>query len=1387
MGKWLKRIALALTGLGLFAFLAAYFGGRFAVQHYLAREWQAGPGTLRVYAPRFRWSLDLSADSARYRSPALDATVSGLRLSADLFGSLARFAPSARLRLDSVALRLGPGPARPDSGTAKPRPDSLPFAGFRIPGAALVRVGRLVVRDTAADSLAPLAEAEGVVARTRGERALDLKAAAVKARATGALVHRLRAAADWGGPDSVAVSLFWGRGKDSASCEARLAKANLLRLSARLRLHVASSRPYAQAFGLRTTLPRAEAVALEAELARGSGLAGRVRLDGRAAGLPQDLPVGLPDQAVSLRLDFDGRAGRWALRTRGGGTEGDLRGGLAFAGPAGGDSLADPAYLARHVRVTLAGRTRGFRAAVGGKSLPADLDVEDAVASPAAVKAVLRTGDGSRVELDLRRAAGIGTAPDRAPDGSAGSIDRPGGRARAKTGAVPLGRLARKAGRGSARLGNAQVTPSPLPGWEGEFSLDAAPRETWMLAFTDTNVAFAEARLAGRVHAGRVEATLEARALRAYGVAADSLRTALAYAGGTFALGPGRLWRNGTAWDAAGRAELGKAGPPASLRLAHAEAGSLEAAQAGPGRYEVHARDLAVDRLPYRGLDSLKAYRPRLTGDFAWDRNARSGSADLSAEGRYRQDPAAASFRAVWDAERLDVRAARASLGGNVLAASARIRLHGRQFYALKGLGPADVEDAALKAERFDLAKALAAFLPQPPLRAGRIDGDLGFAADRGFRGSCRATGLMLAGADRPFAIQEASLAGRGDTVLVRVATVSDAEPLFRDTVAAALTGLLGREQTLSLRARAGQDITLAFDGGLTGFRDLRGRLSARGGASLPGGAGTLRDARLAADVALPLKDGIKGLRLEADTLLATYVVPGLDTQAIAASVRMAGGKVEVPRLTLTGRDGAELRGRAEFDPDSRRLNADLSGERLSAQFGGDKIQLRALAARVEMDSAQAIVQAAVGSGSIEHVKSALRAAGDFSRLTAYYRAPLGEKADRPGGAIPLLRLSATLDSSNVRYRLRTSVEGLLNAFRRQGQRKAVARRAKPMQVDLNLETSGRGNSVETDVLRVTYVGNLSMVGTYPYALLRGRVTSITGGIGPKKQAYDIKGMEIKWLNAPLEEGELELNAEKRLARTCDPGAAADSCAIRMNLTGPLSDIKFAYDSDCRGGFGSGGADVTAMIFSVRRGCYSPSAATSAGGLTYQEQALGLLDPFASGYLTEKLGSLSGNWIQSAQITGIASLAQSRKASPADSARRPSGADVSEGVDQALGVEILSKEFWRVRFRAKSAYNLQYADQFNPWSYRVGVEWRAPVFRLVENPAWRNRLKDRVTVDASIYTDPSHSAQTENEDVLRRRLGLNYDYDWWGHWWGKAPKADSAAARRRAGSPDAAR
>lgn len=1365
---------MALGVLGLCLFLAIYFGGRWAVQHYLAREWQAGPGAFRVFAPDFRWSLDLAADSAWYRNPTAEVRVSRIRLSADLFRSLVRFAPSARLEAESVFVRLRPGP-----DTVKPRPDSIPFPDFKLPLAAVVRIGWIETRmegdsadpargmaadtavATAADSAtasnrAPLVLAEGVELNTRGERAATLSIASLKAGATGSLVHRMRAAVDWGAGDSLLAGAGWGCGTDSASLEARLPKANLLFFSARARARLAASRPYARAFGLADDLPRAEAIALDADLARGRALTAKLELGLRAAGLPRTLPIGLPDQAVTLRCEFSGHQGKWSLRARGRGAEGtevDLKGGLSTAA-APEDSLAEPAFLARHAQVTLEGRVRGFRVRTGGKDLPADLDVREARLAPDAVRASLSTGDGSRIEVDLRRTATEKTrTPKSKPRMASGS---------------------RRAGSGKA-----QAAPAGLPPWDGTFSVDLAPRETWMLAFTDTNLAFARARLAGEVRHGEAKARLDARALRAYGVLADSLSAPIRFARGAYSVAGARLWRGrGAPWDLSARVEPGRPGPPASVTLSHPEAGSVEASQAGAGKLALHARNLAPDRLPYRGLESLDAYGPRVTADFAWDRLAKTGSAELSAAGSYRKEPAAVGVRAEWDAERLDLKEARASLSGNAIAASARLRLHGRQFFELKGLVPADVEDASLKADRFDLAKALAAFLPQPPLRSGRIDGDLGYGGGGGFRGTWRITGLTLAGEERAFAFKEVAIEGRGDTALIRAVTVSETEPLFRDSVGVALTGLLGQAQRLSIRARAGQDITLAFDGGLKGFRDLEGRLSLHGGVELPGASGKLSGVRVVADLALPLKEGLKGLRLNADTLRAVYAVAGLDTQAISATVRMRGGQVEVPSLVSTGRDGAELRGRLAFDPDSRRMNADLQGARFSGQFGGDKIQLRELAARFEMDSTQMVAHVAVGSGSAEHAKASLRAAGDFSRLSAYYRAPLGPKAGQPGGILPLVRLSVVLDSSNVRYRLRNSLEGLLGVFRKQGQRKAASRRAKPMQVDINVETAGRGNSFESDVMRFAYVGNVSMIGTYPYALMRGRLTSVSGGIGTKKQAYTIKSMEIKWLNAPLEEGELDLNAEKRLARTCEPGEI-DSCAIRMNLTGLLSEVKFAYDSDCRGGYGSGGADVSAMVFSVRRGCYSPLASTGSGGLTYQEQVLGMLDPFASGYLSEGLGKLSGNWIQSAQVTGISSLAQDRKAAR-DSTREPAGASTRE----AIGVEIMSKEFWRVRFRAKSAYNLQYADQFNPWSYRVGVEWRAPVFRMVADPVWKSRIKNRITVDASVFTDPSHPTQTDNGDALRRRLGLNYDYDWWGHWWAKRPAARDTAGAKAIPVPD---
>ena len=199
------------------------------------------------------------------------------------------------------------------------------------------------------------------------------------------------------------------------------------------------------------------------------------------------------------------------------------------------------------------------------------------------------------------------------------------------------------------------------------------------------------------------------------------------------------------------------------------------------------------------------------------------------------------------------------------------------------------------------------------------------------------------------------------------------------------------------------------------------------------------------------------------------------------------------------------------------------------------------------------------------------------------------------------------------------------------------------------METAGRGNSIETDILRVSYVGNFSMAGTYPYALVQGRISSQKGELGTKKQAYAIRRMDIKWLNTPMEEGDVQLEANKRLARNCEAGTL-DSCNITTRLTGELSDLQFTYDSDCEGASGAG-VEVSALVYSVRRGCYSSALRGGGSGLSYSEQALGLLEPVASSYLTDAVGKLSGHWISSAQVTGLSALASDNNRSDSNSTR----------------------------------------------------------------------------------------------------------------------------------------
>ena len=1290
MRKWIKRIFLILAILLLASVPVIFFGGKWAVGKYLGREIAVGQGHLKLVDPRWRWSLGLAADSLYYHDPGIGVESGPVRISANLFRSFLRFSPSVDLAVDTLRLRLLP---KPDTIAVKePRKDSIAFPDLKIPASVKVTARQITVSDSAGF----LAGAEEVALATGGPRSITLQAGRVRARQLDTLSLKLRAGLDWEG-DTARATANVERGPDRVGLEALLPKANILLGEADLRVWVLSTRPFVAAFKASANLPAVDSLELTFRASQGRGYRLEADLKGLISGFDPKAAYRLGSQRVEFRLGFRDSAGQWFLASRGSrGEDVDLRGNIKATST---DSLADPAWLGRHLESSLKGRLRGIRIVAGGKSVTSDAEIAFPRLGADAARGGIVTGDGSRVQVDLKKGA---------------------------------------------------------LGWGGTFSADIVPGERWVRAFADTAVGFRSLRVRGSAQQNKVEAITNISGLEAYGLLADSLRLTHRYGPQGYEIKPSYWHRKGVVWQLSGKVELAKAGKPMAFRIWHPDFGSLDFRMPRPGVMEARAAKLAIDKLPYKGLDTLASYRPRLTADFRWDRPAMTGRADILASGIYRQEKLTARVKAGWDRNTLDAPEAVVSLGGASLRAGARLRLGGKQFYELGKLDREDYRLVFLEADNFDLAKALRVALPDPPLLKGMLDGRLTYSDSAGFVGTYKLLEVQPKALAEVAVIRFLTLEGRGDSLVIRAVTSSKKKPLLNDSAYLALTGVLGEVQGLQVRVAANKSLFFDFDGHMRAFKDLEGRFGLQGGVALPGKSGELRNLRARAELAMVFKEGLPGLKLRMDTLGGQYAVPGFDTQSFSAPLRVQAGRFSIPDLKIKGK-GGELHGKADYAlTGARVMTASLQGSSLLAKLGpGDMVQLRDLVVSVRSDSTLLTLEASVGSGSAEHVKSPMRAAADFSRVAIRYRAPQG----KPKPGIPSLRdmaslkVDAVLDNSNIKYRMR-SFQTLQNLFKKSPDKRPVRKQAiRPMQVEINVETAGTGNHIETDILRLGFVGNFSMKGAYPYALVQGRINSTQGELGTKKQAYKVSRLEIKWLNSTLEEGQISLEAKKKLAKNCESGTT-DSCTVTNILSGRLSEMQFAYRTDC-GGADNAGADVTALVYSVRRGCYSSAFAGGGTGMSYSEQALALLEPFASDYLSKAAGRLSGNWIAETQITGLGALASDKKAS---------GTGDTASATQAIALEIISKEFWRTRLRLRSYYRPQEIET-DPWAYRMALEWRPPLSRYIENPKWKQRVKNRVTVDASLYTDTSGTLSNQAQQKMGRRLGLNYNYDFWGRWW----------------------
>lgn len=1286
--------------------------GWWAENRLLGRDIPLGEdgAVLRVHGADFEWwALNLSADSVWYRSPALDARAGATAFRVDFIGGVLAMRPAVRLDVDSVWLRLRAGTTDPEREPVAL--DSIAFPAFSVPVAVRADVQGVRVEDDSG----VVVQARDIALRVPGGRTLGVRAGGVQTRWTGDRNIGGGARLDWSAADSVDLDARFGAGRDTLRLQARHAQAPLWRGRDSLSLDVNDPGPWLAGLGIdTTTLPAIRSVRLRGRTEWSPGGSFALRLEARTDAWEASPDFSLGPQRVTLQAAWNG----------GPGGNGTLALASSGAAPVREDIRLDAtvrllpdadtaAPLHERAALTVSGHARNLLVNVRDTLRSADLVIREASWDGAALALDVVTGDSSRV------------------------------RAR--------GTLAGPASRHRAR-----------------FEADIAPEERFVRIFTGDAVSFTGLSARGAYDGTTVTAEVDVRGLRAYDFALDSLHTVHAYVlpaggrGGEYRLYPSRLHDGRATWTLSARVRppvRAGEGVAVEATLANPRHGRLAYALEPDGSMEAVATGFAATALPYAPLDALPVRDGVLDGRFAWNPARNSGAADLRARvtytgangtGKGQAEEIRARVDASWDAQRMNLRRAAVHYRGSELGIAARARLDGRPFHALHEVPPTGYEFLRIESNRFDLADILKAVLPEHPLDRGVVRGALEYSADSGFAGTLTLEDPALREPPAGLALGNVELRGRGDTLEVRASSTSGEVPVLNLSARALLSGMTRDRQHVRLDVVSDSLLTLRAEAALQEFASPRGTLALKGDVRLSGqdSAAALRNVDARLEFSAPAQGGLAAATLSTQTFTGEIELPNQPRQRFSLDPQFVSGVFSVPTLVVENDQGQRLAGRVEVAPETGTLRAHAEGPRFALQWmDAWRADVRDLRLDVDAGAGGLRVATSFASGSFSYADLPLRVEGRLSNVRVNYIRPARANAARSNLPADTLRASAVLQGSEVRYRLRNFGDIQRLVGRSERRRPTVGA---PLLLDVKVRTTGSDNRINSDILRLAWVGDLAVRGIHPYTLLEGRVNTLEGDFGLEREAYAINRLDLKWLNAPPEEGEVHMEARKQLARSCQARNDDETCTVIARLDGLLRTMQFSYDSDCGGAFGAG-ANVAAILYSVQRGCYDASI-TTGDGRGYGERAFTLLEPTISRSLTQLMGPVWGAWIETAEVSGLGSLSPDAAA--------------SDTLGEALSLALTSREYRRFRIKVRSGYHLNSQDLSSQTESMLALEWRIPLPDALRDSTWRLRLDNNLRAAASVETRPVRRGSLEKDEV-ERKIGLFYNYAWWGDWWGR--------------------
>ncbi|MFP4416668.1 MAG: hypothetical protein ACLFSB_05315 [Chitinispirillaceae bacterium] len=1282
LGKGLRWFLYALLILILLIPPAVYLLGNWWLNTYATETIQFGQMSVQAFDPHLAWNLTVTADSVIYSSPSLTARGGKIVVDPLVAPSLLALKPVVDLNLDSAWIVL---PADTADTTEKPDttevalPDSIHFPDFAMPVRAAVSAEYIAMyRDTAF-----VVAAHDLKATTSAKEAA-LYVDRVDYRMTDSLFPSIDLFINWS--DSlIDASLSVARGPDTVRLEAHHSKNNLLHAWDTLHVSAQSSHAYQSFYP--QSLPQLSNV----DATFTAHTDGRYRFDGDLAvdvgGIGNRYPLRLTDQALSFTFLLDDTTGFWRLKSSGEKEQISLEASMEVRRI---DSLPDLANLVDKVGMTLSGHIRGIPVRLADQWVMLGVTIPRMRASSRRIAGEVVTTDGTRLEA---------------------------------------------------------VAAKKPKEWGGSFDVDIAPDERLLRVFVDTNMQFDEAYVSGKFSGTELSASSAFFDVAAYGGVADSLYAVHEFDMQTgYTLKPSRLFHDDMVWTLSGNMDVRGDFPSMVWQATNEKHGTIRFSMPTADSMYAEAQSVNVSRVPYALIPELPIEQPVVSAEFAWHMRNQTGHARIEqATARYNGAGIAAEGLMNWTDSILQLQGLRFRVDDSELEAETSVRLNGKDFYELAALGLEDIESVELRADEYNISQTLNVFMEQSPLQSGFVDGRFAYSDTSGFGGLYRFYDIeLIEGGNLP-ELRALRINGNGDTLLVNASTFSQAEPLFNDSLVVAVTGVLSdTQQVRVLVSAASGRLRAVVNGEIQSLQVFDGSFRVMGTAPLPGDIGALRNIITRGEFNIPFTETVEKMRLFTDTLYMTYAIAGMDTQFISAEPQITDGALRVPDLYVRNQKGQELTGNAVYGLiEGGRTRVRLQGEAFAVRWGeADYVTLDDINLRMMADSVSMVVDADIGRADLSYLAPPLNVDGIIQDIDLEYEQMVG-RAKEPEASPPELNFEGTLRDMTIAYRLR-SIQALQNIFAGNGDRtrKSSSERDAAIQLNVSLQTEGTKNRIDTDVLRMPFTADVTIQGTYPYALANGRFSALDGEIGAAGQSYDIQNLQVKWLNVPVEQGSVSMESAKMLAEDCEPGTT-DSCTVYIRLDGELEEMQFTYETDCGGEFGAG-ANVSAIIFSVRRGCYSPEFAGGGVQEGYGSQALGLLEPTISQSLTRLTERLTGNWIAGTNITGLGALA-------ADSAT------------EAIAIEIVTKQFWGLRLRAKAGYRPDVRESATPWESKLGLEWQPPLDSIITSKKWEDILEDNILIEASISTEPEN-AESTLEDEISRRLGIIYRYKFWNLW-----------------------